>query len=338
MSLDARITLPGTGLSVSRLCLGGNRLGAQLDHAASFSLLDAFEASGGNFIDTAHVYANWLPDVERSCSEKTIGRWLAASGATGFVVATKIGHPPLEDPTTRRLDAVSLRSDVGEALAHLGLPRLDLVYLHRDDPARPADEILGVLEELRSEGLIHHYGASNWSPSRLEQAQAAARRHGWAGFSANQPEWSLAGRNPGSAAGDLIAMDEAMLDWHARNRIAAIPYSAQAKGYFDKVGAGALDEATARAYDNPANRERAAILNEIAVRAHATPTQVALNVLIQNPVTTVPVIGPRTVEQLESSFASLSLSLGSEDLARFRSPAEASERIGSQGPRVFRPA
>ena len=317
MSLEARITLPGTDLSVSRLCLGGNRLGAQLDHAASFSLLDAFAACGGNFIDTAHVYANWLPDVERSCSEKTIGRWLAASGAAGFVVATKIGHPPLDDPTARRLDAASLRADVAEALAHLGLRRLDLVYLHRDDPARPADEILGVLEELRGEGLVRYYGASNWSPPRLEQAQAAARRHGWAGFSVNQPEWSLADRNPGSAADDLFAMDEAMLDWHVRNRIAAVPYSAQAKGYFDKVMSGALDEVTARAYDNPVNRARAAILNEIAVRSHATPTQVALNVLVQGPVTTVPVIGPRTTDQLQSSFDSLSLPLGSEDLARF---------------------
>ena len=328
MSLEARITLPGTDLCVSRLCLGGNRLGAQLDHAASFSLLDAFEALGGNFIDTAHVYANWLPDVERSCSEKTIGRWLSASGAEGYVVATKIGHPPLDDPTTRRLDAASLRADVAEALAHLGLARLDLVYLHRDDPARPVDEILGVLEELRGEGLIRYYGASNWSPSRLEQAQQAARRHGWAGFSANQPEWSLAGRNPGSVADDLFAMDAAMLGWHERNQIAAIPYSAQAKGYFDKLRLDTLDDVTARAYDNAANRAVADILNEIAVRSHATPTQVALNALIQGPVTSVPVIGPRTTEQLQSSFESLALPLGRDDLARFWPPAEPSERTG----------
>src|SRR5215210_8088094 len=110
MSVNALITLPGTDLSVSRLCLGGNRLGAQLDRAASFALLDAFTGRGGNFIDTAHVYANWLPDVERSCSEKTIGRWLAARGAsTGVVVATKIEHPLVENPIPRRLDAMSLR-------------------------------------------------------------------------------------------------------------------------------------------------------------------------------------------------------------------------------------
>jgi aryl-alcohol dehydrogenase-like predicted oxidoreductase len=324
MGLDARITLAGTDLSVSRLCLGGNRLGAQLDQAASFALLDAFGACGGNFVDTAHVYANWLPDVERSCSEKTIGRWLAARGAAErFVVATKIGHPALDNPKASRLDAGSLRQDTQEALDHLGLPRLDLVYLHRDDPGRPVDEILGVLEELRREGLICHYGASNWSPSRLQKAQIAASRHGWAGFAANQPEWSLADRNPGSTADDLFAMDSTMLDWHFRSRVTAIPYSAQAKGYFDKLQQGVLDDVTARQYDNPANRARAAVLNGIADRSNATPTQVALHLLIRGPVATVPVIGPRDAAQLESSFGSLALEVPSDDIARFWPSAKA---------------
>ena len=314
MSVDALITLPGTSLSVSRLCLGGNRLGGQLDHAASFALLDAFIDRGGNFIDTAHVYANWLPDVERSCSEKTIGRWMAARGATRLVVATKIGHPQLDNPTLRRLDAMSLRMDVEDALVNLGLPHLDLVYLHRDDPDRPADEILGALEELRSVGLIRYYGASNWSAARLEEAQEAAHRQGWLGFSANQPEWSLALRNPGTAPDDLFAMDRRMYEWHAQHHVAAIPYSAQAKGYFDKVVAAALDEATARAYDNPANRVRADVLSKLALRAGATPTQVALNILTRGPVPTVPVIGPRTIRQIESSFDSLSIELSDDDL------------------------
>jgi aryl-alcohol dehydrogenase-like predicted oxidoreductase len=317
MSGNTMVTLPGTSLSVSRLCLGGNRLGAQLDHAASFALLDAFADRGGNFIDTAHVYADWLPDVERSCSEKTIGRWLAARGAAGrAVVATKIGHPPLDNPTLRRLDAASLRRDIEEALANLGLPRLDLVYLHRDDPDRPADEILGSLEEFRQAGLVRYYGASNWSALRLAEAQETAQRHGWQGFSANQPEWSLALRNPGSVQDDLFAMDCRMHEWHAQYHVAAIPYSAQAKGYFDKVIAAALDEATARAYDNPTNRVRADVLNKLALRTGATPTQVALNILTCGPVPTIPVIGPRTVKQIESSFDSLSIELSDDDLLR----------------------
>ena len=105
-----------------------------------------------------------------------------------------------------------------------------------------------------------------------------------------------------------------MHEWHAQHHVAAIPYSAQAKGYFDKVVAAALDEATARAYDNPTNRLRADVLSKLALQTGVTPTQVALNILTRGPVPTVPVIGPRTVKQIESSFDSLSIELSDDDL------------------------
>lgn len=311
----ARLDLAGTGLAVSRLCLGGNRLGAQLDGQASFALLDAFVEHGGNFLDTAHVYADWLPDVERSCSEKTIGRWLRARPGLDMVVATKAGHPRLHAPTLRRLDRASLRQDVEESLAFLGLGRLDLVYLHRDDPDRPAAEILGTLEEMRAEGSIRAYGASNWSTARLEEAVGVARRHGWPGFAANQPEWSLASRNRGAAAGDLLVMDDDLFAFHRRTRLPAVPYSAQAKGYFDKALAGSLDEATGRLFDNAANRARAEALGDAARRHGATPTEVALHVLTRAPFPTIPVVGCRTREQVASSFRSLALHLSDAEIA-----------------------
>lgn len=315
---DDLVTLPGTDLRVSRLCLGGNRLGAALDRDASFALLDAFVEAGGRFVDSAHIYADWVPDVERSSSEKTLGRWLASrGGAHGVVIATKIGHQHLDAPDKRRLDPVSLRRDVEEALANLGVASLDLVYLHRDDPSRPAEEILGTMEAMQAEGLFRHYGASNWTAARLGEAETAAQRLGLAGFKANQPEWSLAGRNRGNVAGDLLGMDAAMMAFHRRTGLAAVPYSAQAKGYFDKAEAGRLDEATARAYDNPANRERAARLAALARRHGATPTEVALHILTRAPFPTIPVVGCRTREQIASSFRSLALALPESEVAAF---------------------
>lgn len=322
-----RLRLPGTGLEVSRLCLGGNRLGGELDQAASFGLLDAFVARGGNFVDTARVYADWLPHVERSCSEKTIGRWLAArrEGGNGprIVVATKVGHPPPGAPGsgTGRLDGASLRADVRASLANLGLPSLDLLYLHRDDPRRPPEEVVGALEALRAEGLVRHYAASNWSAPRLEAAAAAAARRGWQGFVASQAEWSLAARNPGSGAGGLAAMDGAMLALHRRTGLPAVPYSAQAKGYFDKLAAGTLDEAVALAYDSPRNWALAALLAETARAAGATVTQVVLAVLMRSPFPVVPVIGCRTPAQVASSFASLTLDLDPDAVRRLSAAA-----------------
>ena len=308
-----RITLPGTKLAVSQLCLGGNRLGGELDRQRSFALLDAFVAAGGNFIDTAHVYADWLPDVERSCSEKTIGRWLASrGGGQEVVIATKIGHPLLGSAGASRLDRDSLRHDVEEARENLGLDALDLVYLHRDDPARPVDDILATLEELRGEGAITHYAASNWSATRLGDASAAAAVHGWQGFVANQAEWSLARRNPGSAASDLRAMDEGMIDWHRRTGAAAIPYSAQARGYFDKVSAGTLDAAGRGAYHNPTNAERAQRLSAVAARYALTPTEAMLAIMRLAPFPVVPVVGCRDAAQVASSFRGITVEIDPE--------------------------
>jgi len=307
-----RITLPGTALSVSPLCLGGNRLGADLDRDASFALLDAFVEAGGNFIDTAHVYADWLPNVERSCSEKTIGRWLAARNpGASVVVATKIGHPRLDRPGAR-LDADSLRQDVAEAQENLQQERLDLVYLHRDDPARDAAEILATMEDLRTKGQIRHYAASNWTAARLQAASEAARQHGWQGFVANQAEWSLAARNPGSAAADLHGMDAEMTRWHEETGIAAIPYSAQAKGYFDKLAAGTLDAATARGYDNPLNRTKAARLAALASGAGLSPTQAMLALMRLTPFPVIPVVGCRTPSQVAASFRGIDAQLDAD--------------------------
>lgn len=317
-----RVTLPGTGLAVSPLCLGGNRLGGELDRDRSFALLDAFVEQGGNFVDTAHVYADWRPDAERSCSEKTIGRWRTARGAGDIVVATKIGHPPLGAAGSPRLDRASLRQDVLEALDNLGLSRLDLVYLHRDDPTRPAEEILGVLEELRREGRIAHYAASNWSGARLAEAGAAAHRHGWDGFRANQAEWSLAVRNPASVAADLLRMDPAMIHWHRAGQVAAIPYSTQARGYFDKLAADKLDAATAASYDSEENRRRAHKLAALAERVGLSPTQAMLALFRLAPFPVIPVVGCRDAAQVASSFQGIAAALP---------PAEARELLQMLG-------
>lgn len=316
MTADALIRLPKTELLVSRLCLGGNRFGGGLDEKHGFAVLDAFREAGGNFIDTAHVYADWIPEAERSSSEKMIGRWLRDRRPDGMVVATKGGHPPLDRPAERRLDAVSLRRDVTEGIAFLGVERLDLFYLHRDDPARPALDTLASLESLRREGLIRAYAASNWSLARLKEAREAAQAQGWPGFAASQAEWCLAERNPATRPADLVTVDAGMIAAHRAWGLAAIPYSAQAKGYFDKVAAGTLDQSSpaARLYDSPESRARANLVRALAAETGATPTQIALAALLRAPFVTVPVIGCGTPGQVQSSMAALTLDVPAAQL------------------------
>ena len=206
MNGSQRITIPGTELSVSKLCLGGNRLGGALNQAKSFALLDAWVATGANFIDTAHVYANWLPDAERSCSEKTLGRWLKArGGSVDVVIATKGGHPR-DGNLIPRLDRATVRQDVAEALDYLGLARLDLFYLHRDDPSVPVEDAMAVVEDLRREGLIRHYACSNWSAPRMAEIRRGGAAQWLAGLrgppAGMEPRQAQPRHGDGRSAGD----------------------------------------------------------------------------------------------------------------------------------------
>lgn len=302
-----RQRLGDTSLHVSPLCLGGNRLGSELDERASFELLDRFVTLGGNFVDTALVYADWVEGVEPSCSERTIGRWLADRGhGPEVVVATKGGHHDLRRPGTPRLDRGSLRTDVTASVEHLGRP-VDLYYLHRDDPATPVDELLETLEGFVAEGLVRHYAASNFGAARLRAALDCARRNGVAGFCADQLEWSLAAPDPDHVPADLVCMDEELAELHRAEELPVVPYSAQARGYFERVlGPGPLPPHLER-FASGRNRDTALVLDGLARRYGVNRTSLALTGLMACGVQVVPVIGCRTPAQLERSWEAVDL-------------------------------
>lgn len=309
------VALGDTGLRVSALSLGGNRLGGELDRDASYELLDTFAELGGTFVDTALVYADWLPGAERSCSERTLGRWLHDRGMAGeVVVATKGGHPRLDPGSPPRLDGASLREDVERSLDHLGLDRLPLWYLHRDDPQRPVAEIVDAVQELADEGLLAHYAACNWAPERLAAAVDHARAQGIAGFVAHQVAFSLAQPDLARLAVGLVAMTPQLAAVHRRTGLPVVAYSSQARGYFDRRDRAAALPALA-AYDTAENDETGRLLDEVSASAGLTPTQVALAALLRFDVPTIPVVGSRTPDQLRTSVAALAAPVTEHDLA-----------------------
>ncbi len=314
--------IPGTDLTPSVLALGTVPIGSKLDQAESFALLDAYVAGGGTFIDTARSYSDWLPG-ERSSSEKTIGRWLAARGGglrDRLVLATKGGHPPLENMHSGRLSQTEIRSDLEGSLRDLGTERIDLYWLHRDDLSHPVEDIIDTLSAFVQAGQIRSYGASNWSPARIEAANRYARSAGKPEFVANQMMWSLAEANPGSVTDDTLEeMDAATLELHRQTRLTAMPYTSQALGFFGgKYARGAALPSTPaasrvqRTFFNDANFGRLDRVNETAARLGRTPNQVALAYLRAQPFPVFPIIGPRTPDQLADSLAAGDLQLGAE--------------------------
>lgn len=227
---------------LSALCLGTMNFGAELSERDSFEVMDAFAEIGGNFIDTARIYGAWA-SAGMGASEKVIGAWLRARGNRDrMVIATKGGHPQPEHMCEGRLDAVSLRADLEASLRALGTDCIDLYWLHRDDTARPIEDILETLEGFIRQGKVRAIGASNWTGARLREAWSVSFRTDLPYFCADQPMWSMA-RAEGMTDTTLVQMDEDLFGWHANSRMACVPYTAQAKGFFAKLeqgGEGAL--------------------------------------------------------------------------------------------------
>ena len=312
------LTIPQTNLSVSQICLGTGEMGApRIPRAAAFDLLDEFVALGGNFIDTAHVYSNWIPG-EKSRSEKTIGAWFNERGnRKQIVLATKGAHPDLSTMHISRLSPADMAHDINESLEFLQTDSIDLYWLHRDDTAIPVSDILEPLNEQVAAGKIRYFGCSNWTVSRIQAAVDYAASKNIQGFVANQPMWSLAAPNMDRISDKtLVAMDPDTLAFHRRTGMTAIPYSSQAQGFFTKLaasGRAGLSESTSRYYTDT-NVKRLEYAQMLARRYGVNLNDVVLAYLLCQPSTTIPVVGCKTLDQLRSSLKAADLTLTPEDV------------------------
>ena len=229
------IQLNDTDLNVSRICLGTAGFGDKTDQEKSFEILDDFVRAGGNFIDTANVYCKWL-EGHGNCSEQIIGRWLKARGARGkVIVATKGAHYSFENPGRSRVNREDIRADLDESLRTLGTEVIDFYWLHRDDPEKPVEEIVDILEEMQKEGRIRYFGFSNYRTDRLKALEQCLKERKKSGVTAVSNQWSLAGINPGGNTNPdptLVEFSREEYRWHCETGAASIPFSSTAMGFF----------------------------------------------------------------------------------------------------------
>ncbi len=315
-----RIALAGTGLEVANVCLGTVRFGTAIPEETAFAILDRYVELGGDFVDTAHVYAAWLPGGA-GASERTIGKWLRRTGMRGKVmVGTKGAHPDLATMDVSRLSPREIRKDLSESLDRLGIDRVDLYWLHRDDPAVPVSQILGSLDELMREGLVRAIGASNWAPGRLEEAGAFAERSGVRGFCASQVAFSLAVPNPGFDRAGTRSLDADARRYHERTGVPLVAYSSQAKGFFSgrydrsMSRPGAAGPNVADGYFNDVNFERLERATSLAARLGRSGNEIALAYLFSQRFPVAAIVGSRTPEQVAASCGASDLALDEADL------------------------
>jgi aryl-alcohol dehydrogenase-like predicted oxidoreductase len=311
------VQIPGTSLAPSCLAFGTVDFGTAMDRTAAFALMDRFFEAGGDFIDTAKVYADWVPGT-RSASEKVVGESLKARGnRQDIILATKGSHYDLDTPTVQRLKPADILGDLNASLQHLQTDVVDLYWLHRDDPKQPVGEIVETLEAQVKAGKIRYYGASNWGAGRLREAQEFARANAAQGFSAVSNLWSLAKIG---ALNDptMVAMDDELWQYHYDHQLAAIPYTSQAFGVFHKLAAGrrdAIQPLYQKMFLNEETERRLGRVQALSEQTGLSITQIVLGYILAQPFPTVPVFSSRNEEQLDDTLAAADVRLAPEQLA-----------------------
>ena len=165
-----KIKFLNTELSVAPLCLGTVNYGSAMPEKEAIHQLSRYVELGGNFIDTAHIYGDWEPGMG-PLSETAIGKWLKEFPERDrLVISTKGAHPRMQTMQIPRCSDAEIEEDLNSSLELLHTDYVDLYFLHRDDPRRPAGEIVEFLEKQVKAGKIRYYGCSNWKLSRDQPA------------------------------------------------------------------------------------------------------------------------------------------------------------------------
>jgi aryl-alcohol dehydrogenase-like predicted oxidoreductase len=310
--------IAGTDLEASALCYGMGAFGTAVVGDDAHRLYAAFRQAGGTFFDSAHCYGFWV-EGRLGASERCLGECVRRCGDEGrVVIETKGGHPaylPGYPRPDRYLAPEVIASDIGESLDRLGVGRIDLYTLHRDDTRVPVGEIVTCLNAEIARGRIRYLGASNWSVTRIAEANRYAAAHGLRGFVISQPQWSLAHSNakPPTTDADTRTLTDSDAAWHAASKLMVMAYSSTACGYFATGG-----QSAAKSFDNPTSRARLARAQELALLCGCSVNQVALAWLMHQDFPVVPIIGTTKMEHLEDALGAAEIKLTPEQVRWLR--------------------
>jgi len=297
-----------TGLSVSRLCLGTMNFGPVTEVEDSHNIMDRALEHGINFFDTANVYG-WGENKGRT--ESIIGNWFSRGDGRRerTVLATKLYGDMDEWPNGGKLSALNIRRACEASLRRLQTDYIDIYQMHHVDRTTPWDEIWEGFETLRAQGKILYAGSSNFAGWHIAKAQEAAKRRNYYGLVAEQSLYNLAARTV------ELEVLPAAIDYG----LGVIPWSPLQGGLL-----GGILRKQERNRSNSGRADDTLNANRPAVEAYEAfcdelgedPANVALAWLLHQPAVTAPIIGPRTLEQLDGALRALDIVLDEKALTR----------------------
>ena len=297
-----------TGLKVSRLCLGTMNFGPQTSEEDSFTIMDRALELGINFYDTANVYG-WKKG--EGVTEQIIGRWLAQGGGRRekIVLATKVYNEMGDGPNDRGLSAYHIRSACEDSLRRLQTDHIDLYQMHHIQRETPWEEIWQAMEQLVREGKVLYVGSSNFAGWHIARAQGEAKARDFMGLVSEQSLYNLNARS----------IELEVIPAVREYGLGLIPWSPLGGGLLG----GALKKASKGRRSSERiqkaveeHREQLEAYEALCDELGEAPANVALAWLLQNPAVTAPIIGPRTLEQLDGTLRALEIELSEETLDR----------------------
>jgi aryl-alcohol dehydrogenase-like predicted oxidoreductase len=301
------VNLGASGLKVSDVCLGTMTFGRETDEKESFAIMDYFVEGGRNFLDTANAYS-----VGKT--EEVVGRWLKARGNRDqIVLATKVYGVMGDGPNDRGLSRIHIHQAIEASLRRLGTDVIDLYQIHRWDPDVPAYETLRALDDLVRQGKVRYIGCSNVTAWQLARFLQIADHDHLSRFVSLQPIYNAISR----------AIESELLPFCEEEGIGVISYNPLGGGFLTgKYSKGKAPSAGTRLGDFDAYHKRyytdQALETADRFVAHAktmgvTPAQLALAWVRADPRITSPIVGARTLEQLQDSLGGMELTLSPEE-------------------------
>lgn len=316
-----------SGLVVSRLCLGTMNFGPETTEPDSHAIMDRAHDQGINFFDSANVYG-WKKG--EGVTEQIIGRWFASGGGRRerTVLATKLYGSMGDWPNETKLSALNIRRACDDSLRRLKTDYIDLYQMHHVDRATPWDEIWEAMSVLRQQGKIIYVGSSNFAGWHLAAAQERARSRQFFGLVSEQSIYNLLTR--------WVELE--VLPAAQEYGIGLIPWSPLHGGLLSgalrkqREGSGSRSSSGRSADSLETNRVRLEAYEKLCADLGADPASVALAWLLHQQGVTAPIVGPRTLAQLDSSLRAVEITLDARTLSRL------DELFPPPGPHGAKPA
>ena len=317
------VRLGGTGLTVSRICLGMMTYGDPgwrewvLGEDAAAPIVRRAADLGITFFDTADMYSQGV-------SEEITGRLLrsAFGNREDFVLATKVFFPVGPGRNDRGLSRKHILAGIDASLRRLGTDHVDLYQIHRWDRDTPIEETMEALHDVVRAGKARYLGASSMHAWQFAKAQHVAERHGWTKFVSMQPQYNLAYRED----------EREMLPFCQDSGVGVIPWSPLAKGMLargrDLASQRARTDTLLQRLSDEDDFRVADVVQDIAKRRGVPAARVALAWVLSRPVVTAPIIGASKVSHIEDAVAAVDLTLTGEECAALEAPYRPHDLIG----------